>query len=88
MKVFQTVRPFVLAAVISLGFAGNAHAVTVSQTGPNGTTIVVTGIGDGSGTWLVTPAVPEADTWAMMVLGLGLVGLRLRGKKDKTSVES
>jgi PEP-CTERM motif. len=48
----------------------------------------VTGIGDGSGTWSVTPAVPEADTWAMMVLGLGLVGLRLRGKKDKTSVES
>jgi hypothetical protein len=31
------------------------------------------------------PAVPEADTWAMMAVGLGLVGLRLRRKnKDAT----
>lgn len=87
MKAYKTTRSLILATVIFLGFAGNAGAVTVSETGPNGTTVVVTGIGDGSGTWSVTPAVPEADTWAMMLLGLGLVGLRLRGKKGKTSVE-
>lgn len=88
MKVYKTVRSLIMVTAISLGFAGNAGAVTVSETGPNGTTIVVTGIGEGSGTWSVTPAVPEADTWAMMLLGLGLVGLRLRGKKGRTSVES
>ncbi|ARU32519.1 hypothetical protein CAP31_13015 [Sulfuriferula sp. AH1] len=88
MKVYKTAQSLILAAVIFLGFAGNAGAVTVSETGPNGTTVVVTGVGEGSGTWSVTSAVPEADAWAMMVLGLGLVGLRLRGKKGKTSVES
>ncbi|BBO99534.1 PEP-CTERM sorting domain-containing protein [Sulfuriferula nivalis] len=32
------------------------------------------------------PAVPEADTWAMMAVGLGLVGLRLR-RKNKDAVK-
>jgi hypothetical protein len=32
----------------------------------------------------VTAAVPEADTWAMMVLGLGLVGFMARRKSDES----
>ena len=87
MKVSKSIKLLGVAAVAALSFAGNASAVTVSGTGPNGTTVVVTGVGDGLGTWSVTPAVPEADTWAMMALGLGLVGLRLRRKGGKTSVQ-
>ncbi|WP_124948686.1 PEP-CTERM sorting domain-containing protein [Sulfuriferula thiophila] len=87
MKVSKSIKLLGVAAVAALSFAGNASAVTVTGTGPNGTTVVVTGVGDGFGTWSVTPAVPEADTWAMMALGLGLVGLRLRRKGGKTSVK-
>ena len=88
MKVCKSVRLLGVAAVAALSFSGNASAVTVSGTGPNGTTVVVTGVGDGSGTWYTIPPVPEADTWAMMALGLGLVGLRLRRNKGgNASVE-
>lgn len=87
MKVSKSIKLLGVAAVAALSFAGNASAVTVSGTGPNGTTVVVTGLGEGSGTWYKVPAVPEADTWAMMALGLGLVGLRLRRKGGKTSVK-
>lgn len=94
MKVCKSVKMLGVAAVAALTFAGDANAVvvtsgdgTVTVTGSGGTTGVVTGLGTGSGTWYVIPAVPEADTWAMMALGLGLVGLRLRRKKGNTSVE-
>jgi hypothetical protein len=87
MRILRSVKVVGVAALAALSFAGNAGAVTVSATGPNGNTIVVTGVGDGSGTWYKVPAVPEADTWAMMALGLGLVGLRLRSRKGgKTTV--
>ncbi len=75
MKVIKSVKLVGVAAVLALSFIGNASALTV--TGPNNT-------------WTITkvPAVPEAETWAMMAVGLGLVGLRLRrkSKNDNTSV--
>lgn len=58
------------AAFITLGFAGNAHAVDIDDPHP----VIFYHIHN-------TPAVPEADTWAMMAVGLGLVGLRLRRKR-------
>ena len=74
-----------LGVAAVMAFSVNAHAIVVTGTGPQGTTVVVTGIGSGSGTWAVVPAVPEAETWAMMAVGLGLVGLRLR-RKNKQDV--
>ena len=70
-----------LGVAAVMAFSVNAHAVQV--TGPQGTLVTVTGLGTGSGTWAVVPAVPEAETWAMMAVGLGLVGLRLRRKNKK-----
>ncbi len=35
-----------------------------------------------TGTGMPTAGVPELSTWAMMILGFGLVGLRLRRRKD------
>lgn len=32
------------------------------------------------------PAVPEADTWAMMAVGLGLIGMRLRTRKTNKGI--
>lgn len=42
------------------------------------------GITNDSQAMLSVSAVPEADTWAMMVLGLGLVGFMGRRKTDKS----
>ncbi|MDR3390228.1 MAG: PEP-CTERM sorting domain-containing protein [Sulfuriferula sp.] len=72
MNVRHALKMLVLAAVTTLGFAANANAVPVS-------------IGNGPlGFHHHVPAVPEADTWAMMAVGLGLVGLRLRRKSKKS----
>lgn len=48
----------------------------------------VTGNGDGAlgGTYVLTSAVPEAETWAMMAMGLGLVGLQLRRRKNAEKI--
>ncbi|BBO99535.1 PEP-CTERM sorting domain-containing protein [Sulfuriferula nivalis] len=54
--------------LLSLGLTAAAHAVEFD--GPHGPKFCPPPI----------PAVPEADTWAMMAVGLGLVGLRLRRK--------
>ena len=73
------IKSLVVAALVV--FAGNA-AAAVTVHGPRGTTVFssqfphVTHVA----------AVPEADTWAMMAVGLGLVGLRLRRKSSKASV--
>lgn len=75
MKAYQTLKWLGVAAVLALGVAGYASAVTITT--PK---FVVTGVGEGSGTWYKVPAVPEAETWAMMAVGLGLVGMRLRRK--------
>jgi len=52
----------------------------------------VSGVANGSGggvyTWHASAMpVPEAETWAMMAMGLGLVGLQLR-RKNKKSITS
>ncbi|BBO99536.1 PEP-CTERM sorting domain-containing protein [Sulfuriferula nivalis] len=82
MKAIQTVKLLGVAAVLALGVAGNASATTYV-----GSKYVVTGIGTGSGTWYKVPAVPEAETWAMMAVGLGLVGMRLRRKNKSDAAE-
>lgn len=35
---------------------------------------------------LITSAVPEPATWAMMLVGLGIVGLAVRGKRQRQQV--
>ena len=75
MKMINTIK--MLSAAAALVFAANASAVVI--TGPN-RVITVTGVGTGHVSVSVVPAVPEAGTWAMMAVGLGLVGLRLRRK--------
>jgi hypothetical protein len=69
-----------LGAVAVAAFAGTA-AASVTVAGPHGHTTF-------SGQYphvVHVPAVPEADTWAMMAVGLGLVGLRLRRKSKNVA---
>jgi hypothetical protein len=81
MKLVNTVK--LLGAVAVVAFAGNA-AASVTVTGAHGST-TFTGR-DAPGAHIVhVPAVPEADTWAMMAVGLGLVGLRLRRKSKNAA---
>ena len=75
MKMINTIK--MLSAAAALIFAANASAVVIN--GEN-RVITVTGAGTGDISVSVVPAVPEAETWAMMAVGLGLVGLRLRRK--------
>jgi hypothetical protein len=70
---------------------GGKH-ITITKTGPDDFTITgpkntffFKGFGSGHGTWYKVPAVPEAETWAMMAVGLGLVGLRLRRKSKNAA---
>lgn len=73
MKLINAVKMLGVAA--TLVFAANASA-EVTVVGAHGSTTFssvyphITHV----------PAVPEAETWAMMAVGLGLVGLRLRRK--------
>lgn len=59
-------------------------------TSPKAMYLVVAGVADGanggiySGAISVTP-VPEPETWAMMLLGAGLVGFRLRNRSKKVA---
>lgn len=82
-----------LVVVALLAVAGSA-AASVTVTGPNGTTTFtaytglhaeVPGLHEQGGHIVHVPAVPEADTWAMMAVGLGLVGLRLRRKSKNVA---
>lgn len=79
MKVRSSMKVLALAAVVSFGFAANANAVSINADHSDGHPNFHSHV----------PAVPEADTWAMMALGLGLVGLRLRrkGKKSQDAVK-
>ena len=74
MKKYRSIKLLGIAAAMI--FAGNATALdtsygstTFSATSPRATHV---------------PVMSEAETWAIAVVGLGLVGLRLR-RKDKTS---
>ena len=74
MKRYQSIKLLGIAAAMI--FAGNATALdnsygstTFSAISPRATHV---------------PVMSEAETWAIAVVGLGLVGLRLR-RKDKTS---
>lgn len=75
MKLIKSIKLLGVATVVALSFSGSAHALEViSESGE-------------AGFGRYCPPVPEADTWAMMAVGLGLVGLRLRRKsKDDKNV--
>lgn len=68
--------------------AGVAYGMlsdALSYAGPGGSYVYTEYSAAGSQSLLGVSAVPEADTWAMMVLGLGLVGLVGRRKSDKSA---
>ncbi|RFP13728.1 MULTISPECIES: PEP-CTERM sorting domain-containing protein [unclassified Duganella] len=68
-------------------FAGVAYGMlgdALSYTGHGGSYIYTEYSAAGSQTLLGVSAVPEADTWAMMVVGLGLLGLVSRRKSGKS----
>lgn len=78
MKMKKAIQILGLAAVITLGLADKANALEVEMHADRDDFHMLQHIRN-------APAVPEADTWAMMALGLGLVGLRLRRKSNKSS---
>lgn len=78
MQMKKAIQMLGLAAVITLGLAGRANAMEVERHADRDDFHVLQHIRN-------APAVPEADTWAMMAVGLGLVGLRLRRKNGKSS---
>jgi hypothetical protein len=70
--------------------SGNAISLTWGPTAGGPMYLVVSGITNGSvgglysGAISVSP-VPEPETWAMMLIGAGLVGFRLRNRSKKTA---
>ena len=72
MNMIKSIKLAGVSAVIALGFAANAHAMEVIE--PM----------DMDDMTAVCAPVPEADTWAMMALGLGTIGLVLRRKNKKS----
>lgn len=69
--------------------AGVAHTMlgdALSYAGQGGSYVYTEYSAAGSQTLLGVSAVPEADTWAMMAIGLGLVGLVGRRKSDKSAI--
>jgi len=76
------------------GLAGNTATSITFSFGPTTTSksmyLLVSGLADGadggiySGAISVSP-VPEPETWAMMLVGAGLVGFRLRSRSKKSA---
>lgn len=73
MKTIQLLKILSVAAVLVLISFSKAGAVSVI--GPEGLVY-------GAAGWYAP--ISEADIWAILALGLGLVGLRLRSKKNTT----
>ncbi|WP_124948687.1 PEP-CTERM sorting domain-containing protein [Sulfuriferula thiophila] len=74
MKVIKSVKLLSVGAVMAFSIIGNANATEV-----HGLHKIEVGESESC------PPVPEADTWAMMAVGLGLVGMRLRRKSGKSA---
>jgi hypothetical protein len=53
-----------------------AYTIDVTGTFP-------TGGGEYHGGWLILPAVPEPSTWAAMLIGIGLMGYTVRGRRNR-----
>ena len=60
--------------------AGERYGLSVRLL-PNGTGTIPSDL-DYTITWNGTAAVPEASTWAMMIAGLGIVGMGMRRKRQ------
>ena len=76
MKVIKSVKLLGVGAALAFGIAANASATTI-----HGYHHIEVEESESC------PPVPEADTWAMMAVGLGLVGMRLRRKNGKSANE-
>lgn len=73
---FDYNTPFYLTSVFGVMASGIGHA-DFSNTGTFGITLPGNLVSD-SGTGYMAAAVPEAHEWALMMAGLGLIGLRAR----------
>ena len=80
---------YFLPAVLAVGGGGTGGG---ANAGPGGTTGGGAGAGgshgSGGGPLVVTPEVPEPDTWATMLLGMGLCGFALRRRKPSAAPRS
>ena len=72
MKAYQLIKVLGVAAVMSLSVVSEVNAMPVGDLHTANTM-----------EQRVEPLVTATDAWAMIVVGLGLVGLRLR-RKDNT----
>jgi hypothetical protein len=66
-----TVLPLPAIAVLSVGGINGAYISSINETGSPG---------------VITAAVPEPETYAMMLAGLGLLGFAARRRKQEESV--
>ena len=71
--------------LIELGGIGN---VPIVKNGLNDLAVTYLSRGNGSysGTLSFVPGIPEPATWAMMILGLGMVGASMRYRRRSTNV--
>lgn len=67
--------PFYIGAVLLTGAGGNSGTANFFNTA---TFNIALSAGD---TLMVASSVPEPGEWAMLLAGLGLIGLRLRGRR-------
>lgn len=78
--------------VSGLGFLSATATYNLWGTGPGAYTLYGTTNGGVDGYFLRTAgqltvqAVPEASTWALMIMGFGLMGLAMRRRSQKVSV--
>jgi len=74
----------------SVGFGGTTgdseHSWGPLAAGNYFYVVTANAMGTLGGLYTFTSAVPEAETWAMMAMGLGLVGLQLRRRKNAEKI--
>jgi len=74
------------AVVGSVGIDDMVHSWGSLAAGDYYYVVTANAMGALGGAYTFTSAVPEAETWAMMAMGLGLVGLQLRRRKNAEKI--
>lgn len=86
MSLYESGNPTALFNTAAVQHVGYWDAYAAGIYNPGIYSFHVTGTASGTSPLAVIMTVPEPETWGMFLIGAGLIGLRLRNRRQLTSV--